>query len=31
MQAENPIYVIAFSLSEHGVEEEQKPDRREER
>lgn len=31
MQAENPIYVISFSLSENGVEEEQKPDRREER
>ena len=27
MQAENPIYVISFSLSENG-EEEQKPDRR---
>ena len=31
MQAENPIYVIAFSLSENGEGEEQKPDRREER
>ena len=31
MQAENPIYVIAFSLSEHGVGKEQKPDRQEER
>ena len=31
MQAENPIYVISFSLSENGEGEEQKPDRREER
>lgn len=31
MQAENPIYVISFSLSENGGGEEQKPDRREER
>ena len=31
MQAENPIYVISFSLSENGEGEEQKTDRREER
>ena len=31
MKAENPIYVILFSLSENGEGEEQKPDRREER
>mgnify|MGYP007033693455 FL=1 len=31
MQAENPIYVISFCLSENGQREEKKTDRREER